>query len=198
MVTPWINDGYDAWIVDIEHKPGIERISIGDRTLCRVGADLKGGWDIPDEIAGNIAFTSAFPPCTHLAVSGRAWFRGKGLRALESSIALFATASEVCEASGSPYLIENPVSTISTYWRQPDWSFAPWHYTGYEPDDNYKKRTCLWTGGGFKMPNKLVDPTLPEPDNRIHNMSNTVNRARLKSRTPMGFARAVHAINRTS
>ena len=47
MVTPWINDGYDAWIVDIEHKPGIERVSIGDRTLCRVGADLKGGVGYP-------------------------------------------------------------------------------------------------------------------------------------------------------
>ncbi len=39
---------------------------------------------------------------------------------------------------------------------------------GFELNDNYAKKTCLWTGGGFVMPEKQTNRYLGEPDNRIH------------------------------
>lgn len=144
MTRPWIEAGYTAVLVDMQHKPGIEH----DGNVIRIGADIRNGWMPPRDIVDRIAFVSAFPPCDHLAVSGARWFKGKGLRKLALSVDLFATAAELCEWVGAPYMIENPVSTISSYWRKPDAMFHPHHFTLLEPDDNYTKATCLWVGGG--------------------------------------------------
>lgn len=138
----------------------------------------------------------AFPPCDHLAVSGARWFRGKGLRLLAGSIELFASAAEFCEWVGAPYLIENPVSAISTYWRKPDYTFHPFQYTGYHEADNYTKKTCLWTGHDFAMPMPLVLRGLGEPDHRIHTEPPSPERPMRRSMTPKGFARAVFEANR--
>ena len=122
--------------------------------------------------------------------------QGKGLRRLANAIHLFATAAEFCEASGAPYFIENPVSTISTYWRTPDHMFHPKHYTKLEAGDNYNKKTCLWVGGGFIMPEKQRDLSLGLPDNRIFLAPPGPDRADFRSATPMGFARAVFLANK--
>lgn len=191
MARPWIEAGYECWIVDQQHKPGIER----DGLLVKVGADIRAGWIPPREIVDRIAFVAAFPPCDHLAVSGARWFKGKGLRKLALSIDLFATAADFCEWTGEPYLIENPVSTISTYWRKPDAVFHPHQFTLLAPNDNYTKSTCLWTGGGFVMPESCQDFTLGPPDDRIHKCPPGNDRANIRSATPMGFAIAVFNAN---
>jgi len=198
MALPWAENGYEAWIVDIQHLPGLDRdeADFGYAPIHRIGADIRGGWEIPEDIQGRVAFISAFPPCDHLAVSGARWFKGKGLRALEEAIALFATAAEVCEASGAPYMIENPVSTISTYWRKPDYSFSPHEYTGYAEEDNFTKKTCLWTGGGFVMPEPYRNHLLGDPDDRIHKAGPGPQRKNFRSATPAGFARAVYEANK--
>jgi hypothetical protein len=186
-VRPWAEAGYACICYDIQH--------VGTR---REGNITYAHWDALSEtldVHGDIAFVFAFPPCTHLAVSGARWFKGKGLRLLAQSIEMFAAAAEFCEASGAPYLIENPVSTISTYWRKPDHNFHPWHYTAFEPDDNYTKQTCLWTGGGFVMPERNALDGLPKPDNRIHAAPPSDDRADFRSATPMGFTRAVFEAN---
>lgn len=193
MVRPWVEAGYKALIVDIQHPPGLIEREPGIWTLQ---ADLRRGFVTPPPIDGLIAFVSAFPPCDHLAVSGARWFQGKGLRALSLSIDLFATAAEFCEASGAPYMIENPVSTISTYWRKPDHAFDPCDYTAFELGDNYTKRTCLWTGNGFVMPPANREADIGPPDNRILNASPGPDRKNVRSATPMGFARAVYLANR--
>ncbi|WP_027710321.1 hypothetical protein [Zooshikella ganghwensis] len=190
MVKPWLEAGYECWIIDVQHKPGINR----KNNLVKVGADIRFGWLPPAEIIDQIKFIAAFPPCDHLAVSGARWFKGKGLRSLGLSIDLFATATEICEWSGAPYLIENPVSTISTYWRKPDYTFHPWQYCGYEPNDEYTKKTCLWTGGGFVMP-EPYHPNKVNPDDRIHKCSPSADRKNIRSITPFGFAKAVYLAN---
>lgn len=192
MARPWAEAGYECWLVDLQNKPGITR----DGKIVRVGADIRNGWLPPREIADRIAFVAAFPPCDHLAVSGARWFKGKGLRKLALSIDLFATAAEICEWIGAPYMIENPVSTISTYWRKPDATFHPHHFTLLEPDDNYTKATNLWTGGGFVMPQSCQDFTLGPPDDRIHKCPPSSERANIRSATPMGFAIAVFLANK--
>ena len=196
MVRPWVEAGRLALIVDMQHPPGLTST---DGLLWRYGCDLRNGFDMPVGLPEHdgIEFVSAFPPCDHLAVSGARWFKGKGLRALSLSIDLFATAADFCESSGAPYQIENPVSTISTYWRAPDYRFHPWHYAGLAPDENYTKNTCLWTGGGFAMPVKNDDLFAGAPDDRIHKAPPGPQRSNFRSATPRGYSRAVFDANRS-
>jgi hypothetical protein len=194
MATPWLEAGRMALIVDLQHPPGL---STEDGQLWRLGCDLRTAFSMPEGLPehGGVEFGFAFPPCDHLAVSGARWFKGKGLRKLSLAVDLFATAAEFLESTGAPYGIENPVSTISTYWRKPDYTFQPWYFNGLEPNDNYTKTTCLWTGGGFVMPEKCLDLFAGEPDDRIHKAAPGPERANFRSATPMGFSRAVFEAN---
>ena len=190
MARPWAEAGYNAICIDIDadegRRDGIEFVK----------ADIRD-W-IPDRklVEEGVVFYVAFPPCDHLAVSGARWFVGKGLGALASSIELFERAAFWADWFGAPYLIENPVSTISTYWRKPDYSFHPWQYCGLCPDDEYTKKTCLWTGNGFVMP-KPDHPEDVSPDDRIHKAAPSPERSDLRSATPKGFAKAVYLSNNT-
>lgn len=193
IVMPWLEAGYECYIVDIQHPKGFTRDPFNP-LLVRVGADLLKG--VPKKLPRDPAFVAAFPPCDHLSVSGARWFKGKGLRALADSVNMFATAAEYCEDSGAPYFIENPVSTISTYWRKPDFTFHPCHYSGYCADDNYTKKTCLWVGNGFRMPRMDMDDDLEIDTKWIHHQPPSVDRKDIRSATPMGFARAVFKYNK--
>lgn len=190
MAQPWAEAGYDCYCVDIQHPQGTSR----EGNIVRVGHDVErfGRVFMPD---GPIAFVAAFPPCTDVAVSGARWFRDKGLGALIDALTLFKAAIGICESSGAPYMIENPVSTVSTYWRKPDFIFHPYQYTGFCKDDNYTKKTCLWVGNGFVMPEPFVDENLGPPDDRIHKAAPGDERANFRSATPRGFARAVFNAN---
>jgi hypothetical protein len=150
MAKPWLEAGYQCWTLDTQHPPAYATGGVTtEGRLHKVHHDLTKPWlcPIPRE---RIAFAFAFPPCDHVAVSGARWFQGKGLRRLALSIELFATAAEFCEWTGAPYGIENPVSNISSHWRKPDHYFSPEQYTGFCVEDNYTKKTCLWTGGGLR------------------------------------------------
>lgn len=193
---PWLAAGYECWIVDNQHPVAYETDGIThEGNLKKVHADLSHPW-LPPFNRDRIAFVAAWPSCQHLAVSGARWFKGKGLRRLASSIQMFATAAEVCEWSGAPYIIENPVSNISSHWRKRDYMFHPHDYTGYCLEDNYTKKTCLWVGGGFVMPPKFKEEDLPEPDDRIHKATPGPDRHNLRSATPMGFSEAVFIANK--
>ncbi len=187
-MLPWAEAGFLCYCVDIQHPPGEKR----DGNIVRVGADVRE-WLPP---FGPVKILFAFPPCTHVAVSGARWFRDKGLGALIDSLELFDAAVRLAEWTRAPYMIENPVSTVSTYWRNPDYTFQPCDYGKYlsPPGDAYTKRTCLWTGNGFKIPQpRRVTPT---EGSRMHRLSSSSKRAMLRSETPMGFARAVFRANR--
>lgn len=180
MVKPWADAGYHCICVDVQHPEG-ETL---EGNITKVGCDILEY--LPPIADYTIVF--AFPPCTHLAVSGARWFRGKGLGKLSESIRLFYRAAQICEWAFSPYLIENPVSTISSYWRKPDYTFDPCDY-----GDPYTKKTCLWTGGGFKMPTKnRVEAT---KGSMMHKLPPSDERANLRSQTPEGFANAVFRAN---
>lgn len=197
MVEPWLGAGCECWIIDTRHPRAFSEggVSIDERGIHRVYHDLSTPWLYPGDRV-DVAMVFAFPPCDHLAVSGARWFRGKGLRLLSKSIELFASAGEFCEWMGAPYLIENPVSAISTHWRKPDYVFHPYQYTGYYRKDNYTKKTCLWTGNDFAMPAPLLLPGIGKPDHRIHTAPPSPDRPMQRSMTPKGFARAVFESNK--
>ena len=186
MVQPWLEAGHECWCVDLQHPAGITK----EGNLVRVGCDLLH-W-LPPRREYQIVF--AFPPCTDLAVSGARWFKDKGLAGLSMAISLVERCRDICEWSGAPYMIENPVGTLSTYWRKPDHAFDPCDYGQFELSDNYTKRTCLWTGGGFVMPER--SPIEATDGSRMHRLPPSEDRANLRSATPMGFAIAVYLANK--
>lgn len=187
---PWAEAGYECLTVDIQHPSGVGE-SVGN--IRKVGADVTR---FCPPLGRSIAFVFAFPPCTNLAVSGARWFRDKGLDGLVDALSVVAACKRICEASGAPYLLENPVSTLSTYWRKPDYVFDPCDYAGYleNPEkEAYTKKTCLWAGGGFVMPpERGVKATL---GSKMHLMPPSAERANLRSVTPAGFSRAVFLHN---
>jgi len=101
----------------------------------------------------------------------------------------------LCEWSGAPWMIENPVGALSTHWRKPDYRFDPCDFGGYlePPGDAYTKRTCLWVGGGFTIPEPK--PVVPVEGSKMHLVPPSDDRANIRSKTPEGFARAVFEAN---
>lgn len=192
MAAPWLEAGFPCICVDLQHEPGAETTGL----LTRVGADVLHY--LPPRTS--YAFAAAFPPCTDLAVSGAQYFMDKGLAALAGSLQLVNRARELLEWTGAPWLIENPVGTLSTYWRTPDYSFDPCDFGGYltPPGDAYRKKTHLWTGAGFAMPwPRPVAPThgTSESSWLMKLSGKNAHTQRLRSATPRGFARAVFSYN---
>ena len=131
----------------------------------------------------------AFPPCTDLAVSGAAWFEQKRKDGRQqASIDFFMKfANAKCERIA----IENPVGIMSTQWRKPDQIVQPYEYGHME-----QKKTCFWLKG---LP-KLVETEnvkeqmllLPKKEReRMHYMSPGPERAKLRSKTFPGIAKAM-------
>lgn len=82
----------------------------------------------------------AFPPCTHLAVSGAPWFAAKRADGRQQQGIDFFT--EFINAKCDKVIIENPIGIMSTLWRKPDQIIQPWQY-----GDEFQKSTCLWLKG---------------------------------------------------
>lgn len=185
FVKPWAEAGYECYCVDVQHSIRKERV---EGNIHYVWGDVRS-WAPPAR--EGIAFVAAFPPCTHLAVSGARDFKTKGLPLLADSLELFNACRVAAEWSGAPYFIENPVGALSSHHRKPDHIFDPCDYGGYldPPGDAYTKKTCLWTGGGFVMPEKRH--VFPTEGSRMHFVPPGPGRADVRSATPMGFARAV-------
>lgn len=165
--------GHDAWSCDLlpSERPG-QHIQ-GD-----VLGVLDRGWDL----------MIAHPPCTHLAVSGARWFKGKAVEQLEA----LEFVGQLLDAPIPRVALENPVSIISTRIRRPDQIVQPWQFGHPE-----SKKTCLWLRG---LP--LLTPTnvlakqkvwanqTPSGQNRL---GPSPDRWRERSRTYTGIAEAMAA-----
>jgi len=102
---------------------------------------LKDKWDM----------IVAFPPCTHLAVSGAAWFAAKRADGRQQQGIDFFM--EFANVKCPKVAIENPVGIMSTVWRKPNQIIQP-----YEFGEPFSKKTCLWLKGLPKLKStKLVD-----------------------------------------
>lgn len=166
----FIRAGHDAWSNDLEGvEPGGEYPNyhlFGD-ALDMIAA--YGPWDI----------MIAFPPCTHLAVSGARWFKEK--RAEQAAALDFVR--RLMRAPVPRIAIENPVSVISSKIRKPDQIVQPWQFGHGET-----KATCLWLKGLPKLrPTNIVAGREP----RVHRMPPSPDRARLRSKTYAGLAAAM-------
>jgi hypothetical protein len=186
MVKPWADAGYNCVCVDIKHK-GIHT----DKNVTYIGSDLHR-WKMPN---GNYIIAFAFPPCTDLAISGARWFVDKGIDRLYESIRLVKRCVDLCKSTGAPWMIENPVGIMNSYW-PPKYRFDPHQFAGYLENnlrDAYTKKTCIWIGNGFRFPKyKSVKPIL---GSKMHLLPPSPHRANRRSQTPRGFAQAVFIAN---
>lgn len=121
----------------------------------------------------------AFPPCTHLAVSGARWFRYKQK---EQRVAL-AFIRFLMHVDVPRIAIENPVGIISTHVRKPDQIIQPWQFGHGET-----KATCLWLKN---LP--LLTPTrvVSGREGRVWKESPSPDRWKNRSRTLSGIAAAM-------
>lgn len=114
-------------------------------TMDGVERCVEGKWDM----------IIAFPPCTHLAVSGAAWFEKKRADGRQrDGIEFFC---QFLNADCEKIVIENPIGIISGKYiqqhfpglaekynlpKEPTQIIHPWMF-----GDNYSKSTCLWLKG---------------------------------------------------
>jgi len=156
--------GHDAWSCDL-----IETERPGKHYVVDCMEIFPLGWDM-------IIF---HPPCTHLAVSGARWWIMKGenvrIQAGLFAISAFEYAPKVA--------MENPIGCLSTWYRKPDQIIQPWQYGHGET-----KATCLWLKGLPRLkPTSIVSGRLP----RVHYEPPSADRAKNRSRTYSGIARAM-------
>lgn len=204
MVRPWAEAGFNCYCFDIQNDNRV------DGNIHYMKADLYSDvWrEYIKELNPDMLF--AFPPCTDLAVSGASHFKKKAAanpNYRAEAMALVYLARDIGEAVGCPYMIENPISVISSEWRKPDHKFHPHQYGGYLPEDDthpdwpeyiaprdaYPKLTCLWTGNGFTMPDKRP-VAVPEGFSAQYKKlgGKSIKTKNIRSATPRGFALAVY------
>ena len=149
----------------------------------------------------------AFPPCTDMSSAHN---KGDDEFLIEAALNRARYVEWVAESLNIPWMVENPVGRLSTLWRKPDYYFDPYEYGGYllpceetfhprmPAQDAYTKKTCIWAGGGF---------IIPEDKRPVDHIGcfwgwkslggNSTKTKQLRSLTPRGFARAVFQANRS-
>lgn len=108
--------------------------------------------DIRDQRLEEYDLLIAFPPCTHLAVSGARWFKDKKKEQNEA----LAFIKFLLDAPVPKIALENPIGIISTRIRKPDQIIQPWQFGHPE-----SKSTCLWLTG---LPKLLPTNILQKPE----------------------------------
>jgi hypothetical protein len=142
----------------------------------------------------------AFPPCTHLAVSGAAHFEAKRKDGRQKEgidfFMIFANLDHVPKVS-----IENPIGIMSKLWRKPDQIIQP-----YEFGEDASKKTCLWLKGLplLKSTNRVAGRMVTTPSGKVverwanqcsnyghDRTSPSPERGKIRSKTYLGIAKAM-------
>ena len=88
---------------------------------------INKGWDM----------MIAFPPCTHLTVSGAMHFKEKIVDGRQQQGRDFFMA--MINAPINKIAVENPIGIMSTHYRKPNQVIQPYFF-----GDPFQKSTCLW------------------------------------------------------
>lgn len=224
-LKPWASAGYKCYAYDIEHS---ENDHFCDGIYYK-HADLHNEATVHKIIAfhkGSVKFVSAFPVCTDLALSGAPSWAKK--REYDTNFQIIAAqhamrCAHIAEAMGcKQWYIENPVGALSKLWRHWDFIFHPCDYGAYlaitdthpefpshiPPRDAYRKKTCIWHGKSFQVPEKRA--VVPMYVTHLSKATGTLKRSspqaaflggtskrtkRIRSATPRGWATAVFIAN---
>lgn len=148
--------GHEAYSCDIEPcSGGRPEWHIQSDVLPLLDGDctFQTGDGSKYTVTGRWDMIIAFPPCTHLAVSGARYFGEKRKDGRQQQGIDFFM--RIANANCDRIAIENPVGIMSGKWRKPDQIIQPWMF-----GDNASKRTCLWIKG---LP-RLIPDVAEQPD----------------------------------
>lgn len=198
FTAPFIARGWEALHVDPQREH--------NGTILEMMPTIRAAIE-----TGRVRLVAGWPPCTDVAVSGARHFEAKR-EADPHFQAKAALIAEQCrmvgEMAGCPWFFENPVSVFASIFGKPCHTFNPNEYGGYLPKDDqhplypdyfpprdaYTKKTCLWTGGGFQMPERKPVPVVqPEDGSLIWGKlgGKSLKTKNIRSASPRGFAIAV-------
>ena len=170
---------YSGTVRDAFIKRGHEAMSCDLLPTDADGPHYQG--DVRDVIDYPWDLMIAHPPCTHLSVSGAAWFKDKQMDGRQQSGVSFFMM--LAKADVPMIAIENPVCIMSTLWRKPDQTVQPWQYGHGET-----KATCLWLKGLKPLtPTNIVEGR----EQRLHNLPPSPDRWKIRSTTFPGIADAM-------
>lgn len=107
--------------------------------------DCSGGhpeWHIKKDVievinGGGYDMMIAFPPCTHLTVSGARHFEQKRKDGRQKQGIDFFMS--MINAPIEKIAVENPIGIMSSIYRKPDQIIQPYYF-----GDPFQKTTCLW------------------------------------------------------
>ena len=169
--------GHDAWSCDL--LPCTENPSkyhIQDDLLKVIKSEK---WDM----------IIAFPPCTHLAISGAKWFPEKIADGRQQAAIDFV--QQIWDAECPRIAIENPVGVLST---KSKLGKASQYIQPYWFGERQRKKTGLWLKGLPKLvPTDMVDISkVPEKElNKLYYLAPSPTRALERSKTAHGVANAI-------
>jgi hypothetical protein len=115
--------GFDAWSCDLQEN----RNPNAKHYQGNVFDIINDGWDA----------MIAFPPCTHLAVSGARHFEQKRKDGRQKEGIDFFM--EMINAPIKHIAVENPMGIMSTIYKKPSQIIQPYFF-----GDEAQKTTCLW------------------------------------------------------
>lgn len=185
--------GHEAYSCDIaECSGGHPEWHIKDDVLKYINGDQAIFWTMDN--VGHITpvkwdMILAFPPCTHLAVSGARWFEGKRADGRQRKAIEFFC--QILTADCDRIAVENPVGVIGGGY-VPKWfpDLAEKYGLPVKPTQiiqphEYghaaKKTTCLWLKGlPLLTPTNVVDPGAfyTSPDGRKYSVGASADMAR--------------------
>lgn len=133
----------------------------------------------------------AFPPCTHLAISGAKHFKQKQQDGRQQQGIDFFMS--IVNAKCDKIAIENPIGIMSTVYRKPDQIVQPYFF-----GDSYRKTTCLWLKNlPLLIPTNIVEEgeiSVLSSGKKIptwYSNASVKDRAKIRSRTFLGIAQAM-------
>ncbi len=213
---PWLDDGrFNVVSVDFDETDhsGAHREPVAGHTVLNIDLSTAFARDAVGFALLGLgmappSFVVSFVCCTNLSVAGAKHFASKLARDPECQNRAVRMAKLASEFD-CPYMVENPVSILATRWKKPEFTFHPWEYSGHCPEgphpefpevipanDWYNKRTCLWTGNGFRMPPKTHREGPTEVFPGWSKLGGKSARTKyIRSLTPRGFSYALYAEN---
>ena len=137
--------------------------------------------DVLEAMNDNWDMMIAFPPCTHLAVSGARHFEEKRKDGRQQAGIDFFM--EFVHSPIKHKAIENPIGIMSNIYRKPDQIIQPYMFGHGET-----KATCLWL---FNLPKLTPTDIVEGREQRIHKMPPGPDRGKERSKTFPGIAKAM-------
>lgn len=217
MVKPWADAGYKCYCFNwsLGNHGDYDHMRVQHPNIYYIESFIDGdSWEPTCELSPGCylpltepSLIFSFPDCTFMAQSGSQ--HDRTAEQVKNAVSLAKVAERLGNKFRCPWMTENPRGSLSTHWRKPDYYFDPYQYGGYMDGseekfhprmprfDGYTKKTGIWCGNGFVMPDKIVGPINIGCFWGWKYLGGDSPRTKqLRSLTPRGFAKAVYEANK--